>query len=94
MSTQNSKIYDCFDETSKKRTKMFREDWRIVFECLVEHLDQKFDLNNINALCSADKHTLERRVVLCEKLFPKFLDPGSSKIRNYDKHFHQILSIL
>ena len=95
MSTQNSNFYnEYFDEKPKKRTKMFKEDWRIVFECLVEHLDRRFDLDNINLLNSAEKNTLERRVVLCEKLLPKFLDPNSFRYKNCNKRFHDILSIL
>ena len=58
---------------TKPPSKMFKEDWRIIFEILLVSLEHNIDEN-----------TLKRRVVLCKKILPKFLNPNAARYKKYE----------
>lgn len=79
----NSKI----SGTSPVR-KIHREDWRTIFESLFDGIDFALCKDGIS---QQEMHFIRKRIRLCEKVLPKFLDRRTSKYRKIVSEFQTIL---
>ena len=69
--------------------KIHREDWQAIFESLSIGIDFMFCKDCIS---QQDIQFIRRRISLCEKVLPKFLNRRTSKFRQIVADFQLILS--
>ncbi len=72
-------------------TKIFKEDWRVIFQCLSVGIDEVIQQET---LTEQDRHWVRRRISLCEKILPKFLSTEAGKYKKIISNFDNIIDTL
>jgi len=71
--------------------KIFKEDWRTIFETLSVGVDETLCKED---LTQQDISFIRKRIGLCEKILPKFLDGSTSKYRVIVTDWQRILDAM